>query len=117
VDNFSQSLQLLVIGMSVTLAVLAGLACLIWLFKAVDERLNARRIKSYAEKVETHKVDVDLNDEVVAVLAAAATVMLKRQVSVRRVRFLVPAAEPAWAVTGRLNIMASHAISRRKSQS
>ncbi len=115
-DNFTESLQLLVIGMSVTLVVLSGLACLIWVFKAVDERLNTRRIKSYAEKVETRQVDVDLNDEVVAVLAAAAAVILGRPVSVRRVRFLMPAAEPAWAVTGRLNIMASHAISRRKSQ-
>jgi hypothetical protein len=60
-------------------------------------------------------VDVDLNDEIVAVLAASATVMLKRPISIRRVRFLEPSAEPAWAVTGRLNIMASHAISRRKS--
>lgn len=56
-----------------------------------------------------------LDEETVAVLAAAATVALKRPVSVRRVRFLAPGAEPTWAVMGRLNIMASHAIVRRKS--
>lgn len=105
-DNSSQSLQLLVIGLSVTLVVLSAAGFLI-----------IRRVKGHAEKVETHQGDADLNDEVIAVLAAAANVMLKRPVSVRRVRFLVPAPEPAWAVTGRLNIMASHAISRRKSQS
>jgi hypothetical protein len=56
----------------------------------------------------------DPNDELIAVLAAAAALMLKRKVRVRRVRFLTPSVEPAWTVTGRLNIMASHAISRRK---
>jgi hypothetical protein len=56
-----------------------------------------------------------LDEETVAVLAAAATETLKRPVSVRRVRFLTPGAEPTWAVVGRLNIMASHAIVRRKS--
>ena len=105
-DNVSQSLQLLVIGMSVTLVVLSVVAFFV-----------IRRIRSHADTVNMHHGDADLNDETVAVLAAAATIMLKRPVSVRRVRFLVPAAEPAWAVTGRLNIMASHAISRRKSQS
>lgn len=105
-DNFSQSLQLLVIGMSVTLVVLSVVAFFV-----------IRRIKSHADTVNTHHGDADLNDETVAVLAAAATVMLKRPVSIRRVRFLTPAAEPTWAVVGRLNIMASHAISRRKSQS
>ena len=114
-DNITESLLLLVVGMSVTLVVLSALAGLIWFLKNADEWLNSRRIKNYATKVDTHKVDVDLNDEIVAVLAASATVMLKRPISIRRVRFLEPSAEPAWAVTGRLNIMASHAISRRKS--
>jgi Na+-transporting methylmalonyl-CoA/oxaloacetate decarboxylase gamma subunit len=118
VENIIESLLLLVVGMSVTITVLGALAGLIWTLKFVDEKVNSRRIKTYADKVETHKVDVDMNDEVVAVLAAAASVMLKRPISIRRVRFLKPAAdEAAWAVTGRLNIMASHAISRRKSHS
>jgi sodium pump decarboxylase gamma subunit len=117
VDNLYQSTLLLVIGMSVTITVLASLAGLIWLLKEVDEKVNSRRIRTYAEKVETHKVDVDVNDEIVAVLAAAAAATLRRPVSIRRVRFLKPSVEPAWAVTGRLNIMASHAISRRKSHS
>jgi Na+-transporting methylmalonyl-CoA/oxaloacetate decarboxylase gamma subunit len=117
VEPLYESGLLLVVGLSVTIVVLALLAGLIWLLKAVDETLNARRIKTYAEKVETRKVDVDVNDEIVAVLASAAAVALKRPIAIRRVRFLNPSVEPAWAVTGRLNIMASHAISKRKSHS
>ena len=36
-------------------------------------------------------------------------------VTISKIRFLESGAEPAWAVTGRLNIMASHAITKRKS--
>lgn len=115
--NLLESVLLLIVGMTATVSVLGGLAGLIWVLKTVDELVNSRRIKSYADKVETRKVDVELNDEIVALLAAAATVMLRRPVSIRRIRFLKPDVEPAWAVTGRLNIMASHAISRRKSHS
>jgi len=117
-ENLLESFLLMVAGMAATLSVLGALAGLIWVLKTVDEKLNSRRIKTYADKVETHKVDVELNDEVVAVLAAVASVVLKRPISIRRVRFLKPATEEgAWAVTGRLNIMASHAISRRKAHS
>jgi Na+-transporting methylmalonyl-CoA/oxaloacetate decarboxylase gamma subunit len=117
VESILEGGLLLVVGMSVTMIVLGGLAGLIWFLKAIDERVNTHRIKSYADKVETRKIDAEVNDEIVAVLAAAATVMLRRPVSIRRIRFLKPDVEPAWAVTGRLNIMASHAISRRKSHS
>jgi Na+-transporting methylmalonyl-CoA/oxaloacetate decarboxylase gamma subunit len=117
VERIIEGGLLLVVGMSVTMIVLGGLAGLIWFLKAIDERVNTHRIKSYADKVETRKIDAEVNDEIVAVLAAAATVMLRRQILIRRIRFLKPDVEPAWAVTGRLNIMASHAISRRKSHS
>jgi Na+-transporting methylmalonyl-CoA/oxaloacetate decarboxylase gamma subunit len=117
VENLYQAGLLLIVGMTVTISVLALLAGLIWLLKSVDELINKQRIKTYAERVESHKVDIDVNDEIVAVLAAAAMLALKRPVSIKRVRFLQPSSEPAWSVTGRLNIMASHAISRRKSHS
>ena len=98
-DNFYQSLQLLVIGMSVTLVVLSGFGlCLL---------LSSRRIKSHAERVNTHQVDVDLNDEVVAVLAAAAARHAETP-GVRQARaFPCARAGTGLGCQGRLNIMAS----------
>jgi hypothetical protein len=95
---------ILIVGMAVMLAVLGFIAGLLW-----------RRGSTGSEA--RHDAGDTVDYETVAVLAAAATMMLKRPVSIRRVRFLKPSVEPAWAVTGRLNIMASHAISRRKSHS
>ncbi len=112
-DNLLESLILLVVGMGGVFAALLLLAGMIWLLRWADEWLNQRRILAYAQKVETHAVDTDLNDEVIAVLAAAASSTLKKRVTVRRVRFLSPRSGSTWASSGRLNIMASHLIQRK----
>lgn len=112
-ENILDSLVLVIVGMGSVFAALLLLAAMIWLFKATDEQLNRRRIRKYSESVEIG--DQTINDEVVAVLAAAAVTALKKPVRVRRVRFLAAGTEGTWAVTGRLNVMASHQIARRKS--
>lgn len=110
-----ETLLLLVVGMGVVFAALFLLAGMIRAMEWTDRRINAFRIRTYAEKVETHKVDEEINDEVVAVIAAAVTAAIRKPVVVRRIRFLSDGPAPAWSVTGRLNIMASHAIAKRKS--
>jgi sodium pump decarboxylase gamma subunit len=116
VENLTQSILLLVVGMIVVFAALLLLAGMIRLMEWTDRTLNTKRIKKYSEKVETHKVDDELNDEIVAVISAAVAAMLRPPVRIRRIRFLTEgASDQSWAVTGRLNIMASHAIARRKS--
>jgi sodium pump decarboxylase gamma subunit len=113
-ENFVESLLLLTAGMAVTLTALSFLAGMIWAMKWGDEKLNARKIRTYAQKVETRQLDDEVNDEVVAVIAAAATAAIKKRVTIKRITFLSPGPGQAWAVTGRLNIMASHAIAKRK---
>jgi len=113
-EQFVETLLLLVVGMAVTLTALSFLAGMIWAMKWADEKLNARKIRTYAQKVETHQVDDEVNDEVVAVIAAAATAAIRKRVTIKRITFLSPGPGQAWAVTGRLNIMASHAIAKRK---
>jgi hypothetical protein len=49
------------------------------------------------------------------VVTAAAVATLKKPVAIRRMRLFDSREAGAWAVTGRLNIMASHAIAKRKS--
>ena len=58
-------------------------------------------------------VEQELSDELVAVIAAAAAETLTATIVVKRIQFLNDAATGAWATTGRLNIMASHQISKR----
>lgn len=101
VESISLGIVMLIVGVAVMLVVLGFIAGLLWQRRSTDNK----------------RAGGDLDDETIAVIAAAAAMTLKRPVSIRRVRFLAPAAEPVWAVTGRLNIMASHAISRRKSHS
>jgi hypothetical protein len=98
VDTLSGSSVVLI---AVTMIMIAGIGALVFL---------VRRMHVSGKGDPTR-----VTEETVAVIAAAASVMLMRHVRVRRVRFLSAAPEPTWAVMGRLNIMASHAISRRKS--
>lgn len=114
-EQILESVLLLVVGMGGVFASLLLLAGIIWLFKFTDERFNAWRIRTYAQKVEANPEEDGINDEVAAVIAAAVTAALKRPVVIRRMRFLGPAPDASWAVTGRVNIMASHLISKRKS--
>ena len=114
-ERIFASAMLLIVGMSGVFVSLILLAGMIWLFKFTDERFNAWRIKSYAQKVEANPEEDGINDEVAAVIAAAVTAALKRPIMIRRMRFLGPAPDASWAVTGRLNIMASHLIPKRKS--
>jgi hypothetical protein len=113
-DPRIESLLLLVVGMAGVMAALTFLAGMIWMFRAIDEWLNARRIRAYTTQVESGGVQELINDELVAVLAAAAESALRKPVRVRRVQFLATATRDSWAATGRLNIMASHSIAKRK---
>ena len=114
-DPILEAFLLLVVGMAAVFSALLLLAGMIRLLKWGDAQINAMRIRKYADKVETHQVDDEVNDEIVAVITAAVASTIRKPVVVRTIRFLDNGAEPAWAVTGRLNIMASHAITRRKS--
>ncbi len=114
-QNIIESLLLLVVGISVVFTALLILAGMIRMLDWIDRSINALRIRKYSAKVETLQIDDDVNDEIVAVLSAAVTTVLNQQVRIRKIRFLSGGPAPAWAVTGRVNIMASHAISKRKS--
>lgn len=112
----AESLVILVVGMGGVFISLLLLAGMIKLFQTADEWLNRRRIREYSEKVETHKVDDALNDEIVAVISAAVATTIKKRIVVRKIRFLDNRPSGAWATTGRLNIMGSHLVQKRGHQ-
>ncbi|GEM_PF-1004796 len=116
-ERLSESALLLVIGMSTVFLSLLFLAGMIWVIKQTDELLNARRIRKYSENVERKTVDPELNDETIAVIAAAATEAAHRPVVIRRVSFLKAQAGGSWSSSGRINIMASHSIAKKTRQS
>lgn len=115
-DTFLQSLILLVVGMGGVFCALLLLAGMIWLLKSADDWTNRFRIRRYAREAATHAEEGEgLNDEIVAVVTAAAMAAARRRVRVKTVRFLTPLTAGAWSSSGRLSIMASHQIARRKS--
>lgn len=112
--NLLESLLLLLVGMASVLASLLLLAGMISGLKTLDERINRLRIRRYSEKIESENKEDEVNDEFAAILAAAAMTTVRKPVLIRRVRFLEETQGGAWASTGRLSIMASHRIIKRK---
>ncbi len=113
-DSVKESLLLLVIGMTGVFSSLFVLAGMIWGMRKTDEAINSWRIRTYSKRVEEHKVDPEVNDELIAVIAGAVEIAIRKKAVIRRIRFIDRDIAPSWAVTGRLNIMASHSIQKRK---
>lgn len=109
-EKLGESFLLLAVGMTGVFVSLLLLACMIWIFRVTDEWLNRKRIQKYSEQLESQHVLDDINDELVAVLSAAASSVIKKAIKVRRIHFLGDTDSTSWASTGRLNIMASHLI-------
>jgi Na+-transporting methylmalonyl-CoA/oxaloacetate decarboxylase gamma subunit len=109
----TDTLLVVLVGMASVFASLSLLALLIWAVRSADEALNARRIRSYAATV-SELPEEEINDELVAVVAAAAMAAIKQPLEVRRMRFLGPETGRTWAATGRLTIMGSHAVQRKR---
>ncbi|MBP1655207.1 MAG: hypothetical protein H6Q28_1763 [Bacteroidetes bacterium] len=113
-DLLLEATLILVVGMVVVFLSLLLFAGVIVALRASDERFNLFRIRRYTARVEATPEREDVNDELVAVITAAAAAAIRKPVRIRRMRFLESAPAGAWTSTGRLNIMASHAIPKRK---
>jgi Na+-transporting methylmalonyl-CoA/oxaloacetate decarboxylase gamma subunit len=107
------ALLVLLVGMTAVFFCLSLLALLIRVMRSSDEAINTRRIRSYAATV-SELPEEEINDELVAVVAAAAMATIKQPLEVRRMRFLGPEAGRTWTATGRLNIMGSHAVQKKR---
>lgn len=112
-ERLTETLLVMGVGMGGVLLTLTLLAGLIALLRAGDEALNRRRIRRYDEaRARAGPAPEELDDERVAVIAAAAAETLRRPVVVRRLRFLRGDGASAWSVSGRLNVMASHQVTK-----
>lgn len=114
-EKIYEALLLMLIGMSSVILVLVMMAVLIQVGKWLDETINAIRIRRYSAKIEKQISGDDLNDEIIAVITAAVMTTYRKKIRVRKIRFLDHSTQPTWAITGRLNIMGSHLITKRKS--
>ena len=55
-----------------------------------------------------------IDDETSVIITAAVSEALQKSIRVRRIQFLHGDGASAWSVTGRLGLMGSHLITRRK---
>ncbi len=113
-DKIIESLLLLVVGMSSVIVVLLLFAFIIHAGKLIDEKINQIRISRYSRKIDSKPETEEINDELIAVITAAVMTTYRKNIRVKKIRFLDHTSQHTWAVTGRLNVMASHLITKRK---
>lgn len=124
-DALIESFWLLLVGMGGVFAALLLLAAVFAALSALDRRLTRWRVRRAAARAAAAKPaerfgareqpeEADDDEALIVVLAAAASVALQRRVAVRAVQLLGPSTSNPWASAGRLTIMASRTISRRK---
>ncbi len=114
IEKVIEALLLMAVGMTSVIVILFLMALFIAAGKWLDEKINAYRIRRYATKIEKKGIPDELNDEIVAVITAAVMTTYRKKIRVRKIRFLDHTTQPTWAITGRLNIMGSHLITKRK---
>jgi hypothetical protein len=106
--GFLQHPLVLGIFLVLGLVLLVLVAAKTGLLRILDQRLNTPRPATPRHE------SGEITEEVIAVLTAAAAAMLDDAVRVRRVRMFTGESGNAWTSVGRLNIMASHSLARRK---
>lgn len=75
---------------------------------AAEERIKAERLAEQAAKREGQGNMED--EELVAVLTAAAAVIINKSVVIKNIRFLQSGTDSAWSRMGRLSVMSSHQV-------
>jgi hypothetical protein len=91
----------------------ALLAAVTWALRVTAVWYLHRNAPPVLEEPTTTVGTAQEDEDLIAILTAAAMAVLQKPVTLRRVRFLTPPANNAWSVTGRLNVMGSHLITKR----
>ena len=115
----NQIFALFLIGQEVIwLAIIAALSVVfITIIMLAMRRRDRQALSEPGRKPVARQIPVEAGDdseELIAVLTAAAHEMLHKQVVVRSFSFLSNDENHMWSVSGRINIMASHLIVKRK---
>lgn len=90
------------------LLVMAILAIIIWLFRFLGLKYYYH-LKNQEEREFFQKNEIS-DDELIAIIAAAAESVLCKSVVVRSIKFVHNPNDSAWSRIGKLHIMSSHYI-------
>ncbi len=111
-DNIFEGLLVLTVGMTGVLSVL-------FLFYLIIEGVNKLEIflvekqKNKAERAKTI-IESENEDDLVAILTAAASVTLSSKIRIKQIRFIKSQPVSPWATLGRMNLISSHNIQKNQ---
>lgn len=108
-DELIFGLRVTIVGLGVVFLALSTVFVTLTLFIRLEQRFISKRMDNLPTPEHTSPAtDEAIPPEIIAAIAAAATVAIGKKVRLKRVRY--HAAKPAttWSTQGRVSIMASH---------
>jgi len=109
------SFRITVIAMSVVFIALIIIAFVMVLFKNINKP-SPRMISSGAEGKIEEKYPQDISTELLAAITAAVAIAIDKRFKIKKLRYRSAVPESSWKKQGVASIMASHAISKHKSE-
>ncbi len=118
-ERLGESFVVLVVGMGGVIGCLLFFYLVIGLINKVDawaverQKERAERLRNMAASSRANKAAPDGDEELLAVITAAAESMLSKQIVVKNLRFLSDSNPTSWATIGRMNLISSHNIQKQ----
>jgi Na+-transporting methylmalonyl-CoA/oxaloacetate decarboxylase gamma subunit len=112
-DKLSESLVVMLVGISAVFASLFFFYIIIMILQFIDNKLNSIRVqKKLTPLINEEKNDLKLSPEIVAVISAAVYEVIKKPIVVKKIKYLSQT-ETSWSETGRMIVMGSHNIIKK----
>ncbi len=113
-DRLVEAFIMLGVGLGAVFTVLSFFSFIIWFMKWIDSKFSKTPKVLPILKVQKEFFETKTENELVAVITAAAIECFGSKIKVHKIHFLNnPSKQTGWANSGRVNVMASHSINKK----
>ncbi len=113
-EKLGEALIMLVVGLGAVFTVLSSFSLIIWLMKYLDSKFTKSAKPLPILKVQKEFFETKTENELVAVITAAAMQCFGSKIKVHKIHFLDDQSKhTGWANSVRVNVMGSHSINKK----
>lgn len=98
--------------MSVILFLMRFAASKLYDYNHPEEKTVIQKFKEFESAIVSEQIKIEDDDELIAVISAAAFSVLNQKVKIKKISFLSDSTKSDWARAGRANVM-SHSVPHR----
>lgn len=112
IDRITEALVLIVVGMGGVFLSLTSLYLLMVVLMKIDSMFSKQ--PETAVQTPTGETRSEINPDLIPIISAAIYAVLEKKVIIKTIHFLDDRSDTSWSRIGRLNIIDSHNINKRR---